>query len=183
MSDVKINNRLPIAETLTLSLVFLLAIGGAGYYFVQISRLSVNPLLSPIFWVVCVIAVAALVLVLRKRARDRGQLSINPTLKTFRLNNSPDLPFTQLTQYKANLASGTKRSPFSSMTITLGTEEHGSFSIIDADRFYFKPKGRTNHELEALNSLIAGSGLSDDQKNSYENWEARAKMVLPKDTV
>lgn len=179
MSDVKINNRLPIAETITLSLVFLLAIVGAGYYFVQISHLSVAPLASPLFWLVSLVAVVTLIMVLRKRGRDRGQLSVNTNQKTFQLNSSPSLPFSSLTYYKATLAAGTKRSPYSSMTITLGTDQHGQFSIIDADRFYFKPKGRTHHELEALNMLIAGSGLSDKDKESYANWEARAKMVLP----
>lgn len=173
---LKIKNRLPLAETVLLSFVFLGGIVSATYQSIIISQLSINPYVTPYFWVSVIFSVAALLFVLNRRKKSMGFLTIDLENKSFSLNHSPMLTFDKLTEYNSRLANSSK-SRISGMSIILGTKENGSFTIIDADRFYFMPKGRSNEELEALNSLVEGSSLTSEQKASYENWHGRASLV------
>lgn len=163
-------------ETFLLSLVFVGCLGTSLWMAIAISGISNTPLNTPIFGIGCIIIFLCLVFTIRKRDEKRGTLVIDSLTQTFSLNGSTMMPFDELTEYNSKLANP-MRSKLSTMAIRIGTKEHGYFSIIDADRFYFLPKGRSTEELAALNLLINGSSLNETQKDSYSNWSMRAALV------
>jgi hypothetical protein len=173
---IKINNRLPVYETAGLSLVAVGAFGGAAYQVLQIQGIE-NPFTSPVFYILLGVALILTIVVLKKRAKDRGALTIDTDAKTFALNNSPQLDYADLATYSSKLRTSAGRTGMSNMYITLGTEQYGSFSIMDIDRIYLLPKGRSKEELTALEELVAGSSLTEDERKSFEIFKDRALMV------
>jgi hypothetical protein len=174
--SITIKNRLPIMETFLLSLVFIGCLGTSLWMAITISGISSTPLNTPIFGIGCILVLLCLVFTIRKRDEERGTLVIDSSNETFSVNGSEMMPFNELTEYKSKLANP-MRSKLSTMAISIGTKENGYFSIIDADRFYFLPKGRSTEELIALDLLVNGSSLNETQKDSYSNWSMRAALV------
>jgi hypothetical protein len=173
---IKINNRLPVYETAGLSLVAIGAFGTAAYQILQIQGTE-NPFASPVFYILLVMALVLTIAVLKKRAKDRGALTIDTDTKTFALNNSPELPYSDLTTYSSKIRTSAGRTGMSNMYIVLGTEQYGSFSIMDIDRIYLLPKGRSKEEIKALEDLVEGSSLTEDERKSFEIFRDRASMV------
>ena len=175
---VDVKNRLPVIETALLSIVFLGATEFALINTLTISQQNINLLLSVWFWAGTVSILLILAGVLKYRKKQRGSLKIDVETKTFSLNSSKFMSYKELTFFKSSLVQGLKTGPYSNMSIVLGTKEHGQFHIIDADRFYFKPAGRTAEELEALRELVNGSSFTETEKESFSNWFGRASLVL-----
>jgi len=171
--NIRINNRFPFYETVGLSLVVFACFGGAVFYGMGIG--GVNHLTSAI--VAISTGVIIVLLALFKRSRSRGRLVINTANKTFSLNGASPQEYSKLTRYESVLRTSAGRTGLSNMYIRIGDGRSGGFDIVDIDRLYFKPKGRTKEELIALEELIAGSSLDESKKASFEIWLSRAQLV------
>lgn len=118
-----------------------------------------------------------LLAVKKGNAKRSGSLVIDIVSKTFSMNGKSFLPYASLDFYDfSTVGSWGTMNPYSSMYVSIGGEgEIFRFNDDDAS------KRMKLEEISALSELIAGSSISEEEKQSFEGWVARCKMKRKKD--
>ena len=172
---LKIHNKPSTLEPIVLSLLSAGTLIGALWFFLDISKIP--PLSSPLFWGASLLIVGVIIAVIKKRLRRDGILEINTTDETFRINGNDSAPYADLRFYSSKLIVPPFIKFQSRMVITIGADETSTFSIMDDRASVNRTVGNSKAELDALEALIEGSSLSEEQKASFSNWLGRARLI------
>lgn len=172
---LKINNSPSIIEPLLIALIAIAALFGSSYLALAVT--VQNPLASPIPWTVAVAAGLFTFFVIKQAKGRTGSLQIDSTQKSFTLDNVSMHPYADLTYYKSGLIQTPIMKMFQSrMVITIGLDKKRSFTIMDDRSSIIGSVKNSKVELNALEELIAGSSLLEQQKASFEHWIFRARL-------
>lgn len=172
---LRINNSPSILEPIVIALAAMSSIIGAAYMALSVTQL--HPYTSPIFWITSVVAILVTLLVILKASQRTGALNVDMDTKKFTLNsNKTLLNFTDLTYYKSTLIKPPLFNFGSRMVITIGLSPDESFTIMDDRSSVIGTVKNSENQLDAIEELVYGSSITEQQKASFENWIFRARL-------
>jgi len=175
--SLRINNSPSILEPIFIALVAVTALVTSSYLALAVTM--DNPLSSPLPWIVAPAAITLVYMVIKRAKKQAGTLAIDVNHKLFTLDGETFHPYTDLTYYKSGLIQTPIMKMFQSrMTITIGTSKKHSYTIMDDRSSFIGSVKNYPNELDALEELVNGSSITDQQKASFENWVARARLNL-----
>ena len=172
---LRINNSPSIIEPIVISFAAITAIIAATYMALEVTM--ANPLNSPLFWVAVAASIIVTYGVIRKASKRTGALAIDLQNKLFMINKDEQkFAFDDLVYYKSSLIKPPIFSFGSRMVITLGLSKTQSFTIMDDRSSIIGSIKNSANQLDAIESLVNSSSITDQQKASFENWIIRARL-------
>jgi hypothetical protein len=172
---LRINNSPSVIEPIVIALIAVGSITTATYMALKVT--VDRPADSPIFWAITIMSILVTVLVIRRTSKTNGTLSIDVENKLFTLNaNQKMLNFSDLVYYKSTLVKPPLFNFDSRMVIKIGLSSKESFTIMDDRSSVIGRVKNSQEQLDAIESLVYGSCITEQQKASFENWIFRARL-------